>query len=182
MRNKTITTKKILEAQKFAFDNHGNKTYGNLPYASHLFLVVLFAQEYIDLIPEEDREAVIIACWLHDVREDAGISYNKIKALFGEKAAEIIYCVTNEDGRTREEKALKTYPKTAQNRLSVFVKLADRLTNTFYSKLNGSGKFQTYKKEFDHFYEMLYLENEYEPMWNYLKELVEYKEEIHEKS
>lgn len=175
-----ILTKSILAAQTYALKKHQHQIYGDdIPYSVHLFLVVSFAQQFARLyFKGENLECVIIACWLHDVREDLGVSYNEIKNLFGEEVAEIVYGVTNEDGRTREEKAIKTYPKTAKNRLSVFVKLADRLANTYYSKLNGSRMFKTYAKEYEYFYKILHVPGEYDAMWDYLKFIInEYKPE-----
>lgn len=165
-------TSNILAAQVYSLKQHMHKTYGeDIPYAVHIILVVSIIQKYLNLLPPEERETAIISGWLHDVCEDSGISYNEIKKIFGFKVAEVVGCVTNEWGRTRDEKAEKTYPKTASNRLAVFVKLADRLGNTQYSKMNGSGMFERYTKEFDYFCEILYLPGEYETMWKELAEL-----------
>lgn len=169
-------TKKILDAQVYALKAHEHKTYGEgIPYAVHVIFVVSIIQKFIHLIPEDEREDVICAAWLHDVREDHGVSYNEIKKLFGLRVAEIVYSVTNEDGRDREEKAIKTYPKTAKNRLSVFVKLGDRTANTLYSFMSKSGMYKKYVKEYDYFNEILYKEGEYEEFWNFLKEAVDKK-------
>ncbi len=165
-------TNKIIQAQKFAIEQHAHKQYGNdNPYSIHLIMVLMFVQQFIELIDESNVESVIIAAWLHDVMEDNGISYNEVKNLFGEEVAEIVGCVTNEWGRNRHEKALKTYPKTASNRLAVFVKLADRLANSTYSKLNKSSMFEKYSKEFPLFEQQLYKSGEYDSMWRTLKEI-----------
>lgn len=175
-----IITPRIVQAQVFALRQHAHKEYGdNIPYSVHLILVVSFIQEFIEFIPKEYRESVIIAAWLHDVMEDNGVSYNEVKNLFGKDVAEIVGCVTNEWGRDRHEKALKTYPKTANNRLSVFVKLADRLANSSYSRITGSSMFKKYFLEFDYFEKILYSQGEYEPMWNKLKEI--YSEDYEQK-
>lgn len=167
-----IVTEKIIRAQVFALKQHAHKEYGdNIPYSIHLIMVVSFIQKYIDLIPIDKQESVIVSAWLHDVMEDNGVSYNEVKKLFGEEVAEIVGCVTNEWGRDRNEKALKTYPKTAGNRLAVFVKLGDRLGNSTYSRMTGNSMFKTYFLEFDYFEKMLFSQGEYEPMWNELKEI-----------
>lgn len=171
-------TKNILDAQVYAFKELINKTYGyNVPYSVHLIHVVSVVQKFLHLIPPKHREAVIVAAWLHDVGEDAGISFNKIKKRFGEDVANIVYCVTNELGRNRSEKAIKTYPKTAENRLAVFVKLADRIANTSHSKMTYHPKentmYETYVKEFDYFYEILHNPGEYEEMWTYLESFID---------
>lgn len=162
----------ILKAQVFSLEKHRYKDYGKgVPYAVHVIFVVSIIQKYLHLLPGEDQEKAICGGWLHDTREDNGISYNEILKIFGFDIAEITYCLTNEDGRTRKEKAIKTYPKTAQNRLAVFVKLADRIANTSYSKMNGSDKFEQYASEFDYFKQILYIPNEYEQMWIDLAEI-----------
>jgi len=171
-------TKRILEAQVYALKTLEHKTYGEgIPYSVHLFLVVNIAYQFVQMFFDDKEliEDIIIATWLHDVREDAGISYNEIKQLFGERVAEMVYCVTNEDGRDRKEKAIKTYPKTAQNRHAVFVKLADRIGNTLYSQMNGSRMYKRYCEEYPYFREILHKEGEYGAMWNYLEVLANEK-------
>lgn len=169
-----ILTHEILNAQNYALKQHAHKEYGDgIPYSIHLILVVSFVQEFIHLIDATDQEKVITASWLHDIMEDNGISYNEIKKIFGKDVAEIVYCVTNESGRDRHEKALKTHPKTATNRLAVFVKLADRLANSTYSKLNSNSMYENYRKEFGLFEQQLYIPGEYESMWERLKSIYE---------
>ena len=170
-----ILTPRIVQSQTYALRLLQNKEYGDgIPYSVHLFLVVTYVHQFLALsnISRELWEDVIIAAWLHDVREDAGISYNEIKKLFGERVAEIVYSVTNEDGRSREEKAIKTYPKTAKNRFGVFVKLADRIANTVYSKMNQSSMFNRYAKEFEFFKTSLFEQGEYDAMWSFLDTIV----------
>jgi len=125
-------TKNILQAQVYSLEQHKHKTYGEgIPYAVHIIYVVSIIQKYLHLLPKNSQESAIIAGWLHDVCEDSGINYSEIKRLFGEEVAEIVHSVTNEWGRSRKEKFEKTLPKTASNRIGVFVKLADRIANIF---------------------------------------------------
>lgn len=167
-----ILTKNIISAQNYALKQHAHKEYGDgIPYSIHLILVISFVQEFIYLTPEHDHETIVVAAWLHDLMEDNGVSYNEVKKLFGKDVAEIVGCVTNEWGRDRHEKALKTYPKTATNKLAIFVKLADRLANSTYSKLNGSSMFEKYSKEYGLFEQQLRITNEYDPMWEKLEDI-----------
>lgn len=165
-------TKNILDAQIYALKQHAHKEYGeNVPYAVHLIYVVSVIQRHIGSLKKEDHEAVVIAGWLHDVCEDSGISYNEIKKLFGERVANIVGSVTNEWGASRNEKSSKTLPKTAQNRLGVYVKLADRIVNTSFSKMTGSSMYKKYCTEYEEFKKVLYASDEYESMWSELDEL-----------
>lgn len=166
-------TKNILDSQVYVFNQNSHKEYGDgIPYAVHLIYVVSIIQKYLHLLPEEFREPAVMAGWLHDSMEDHGDSYNKIKEKFGEPVAEIVFCVTNESGRTRKEKGEKTYPKTASNRVAVFVKLADRIANVSFGKMTKSSMYLRYCKEHDYFKKVLYLPGEYEEMWNDLTNLI----------
>lgn len=84
---------------------HANQTYDIYPYIYHIRQVMGIAESL------GYDESIIISCILHDVLEDTDISYNDIKKSFGIEVAEIVYNVTNELGRNRQESKMKTYPK-----------------------------------------------------------------------
>lgn len=152
--------------------NEINHKYGGyLPYAYHLRLVVSVAQKYISLVPEEDRELVIAACWLHDTLEDCHISYNDIKKTFGTDLAELVYALTNEKGRTRKDRANDAYYKGIRDtKYAVFIKLCDRFANALYSCMFGSSQFEMYKGEQSHFEKSL-RGAQYSQMWSDLNNL-----------
>ena len=58
-----------------------NHTYDGKPYSYHLQMVVNWAAEFIELIPEEDRADVYAACWLHDVIEYCRMTYNDVVSI-----------------------------------------------------------------------------------------------------
>ena len=166
-----MITKDTIKAQIYAFQKHAHQMYeDDVPYTVHLVLANMFCLKYIHLIPEDKRDIVIISIWIHDVREDLGISYNAIKNLFDVDVAEIVYNLTNNDGRTRKEKAINTYgPKISTNRFSVFGKLSDRLANVRYGLLHeANSMLETQAKEFDYMVEILYVPGEFDEMWNEL--------------
>lgn len=170
-----IITSKTIKSQIYSLEKHAHQSYEEgVPYSVHLILVSNFIQKYIHLIPKSAWEWVICAGWLHDVREDLGISYNKIKTTFGYEVAEMCYCLTNNDGRNRKEKAVNTYgPKTSTNRLALFCKLADRLGNVQYGILKPQGSMlETQASEFDYMVEVLYIKGEYDEMWNELADML----------
>ncbi len=172
-----MTTKKILDAQIFAFQIHANQFYGDpalkIPYTVHLSLAESKAQKYLYLLPEEDRETAIISIWLHDSREDQGQSYNDIKKLFEAKVAEVVYCLSNNDGRNRKEIAINTYgPKTSTNRIAVYDKLADRLANVEFGVHNASRMLKAQKEEFPYMVGVLYFPGEFDPMWADLADML----------
>lgn len=120
---------------------HANQQYDIYPYTFHLKQVANIAKNL------GYDESIVISCILHDVLEDTSLSYNDIKKAFGEEVAEIVYCVTDELGRNREERKSKTYPKIRSNWKAVVVKICDRIANAEQSKLYNPKLFNMYKLE-----------------------------------
>lgn len=168
--------------------NHMYDTY--LPYEFHLRMVANVAKQFEHLLDNEVdyftgkreydrgdditvtmRTACNLAAWGHDLIEDTRVSYNDVKEVLGQEAADIIYAVTNEKGKNRKERANDKYYEGIRNTPgAVFTKLCDRIANVQYSKMTGSRMFEMYKKENINF--MIQLgrmePNQYEPMFKYL--------------
>lgn len=140
------TEKHYREARMVSIQAHGNQTYDDIfPYHKHL-------DDVVDVLKRFGFSGkYIIAGYLHDIIEDTSLSYNKVKRYYGFEVAEMVYCVTDELGRDREEKKRKTLPKTAENPDAIILKLADRIAN-----LEHGGKIDMYLGEYKHFKEMLY--------------------------
>lgn len=169
--------------------NHFYDTY--LPYEFHLRMVAHVANQHIKLIEKSAEgdvqvvtESVILAAYGHDLIEDTRTSYNDVKSVLGEEAANIIYACTNEKGKNRKERANAAYYEGIRNTpCAVYVKLCDRIANVQYSKMTGSRMFEMYKKENRNFGESLGLRNHtayfpghiYFPLYAYLLELFESK-------
>lgn len=117
-------TSKLLECWDFASKHHKGQWYGDKPYMYHLKKVSDVA---LDL--KFTDESILMSCLLHDIIEDTEISYKDVKENFGEEVAEIVYCVTDELGRSRKERKSKTYKKIRNNPKSIVVKLCDRISN-----------------------------------------------------
>lgn len=91
----------------------------------------------------EDVPVLCFGAWFHDSIEDARLTYNDVKreaARLGlddaqaTLAAEIVYALTNEKGRTREERANdRYYAGIRTTPYAPLLKLADRLANLKYS-------------------------------------------------
>lgn len=107
---------------------HSNQTYDIYPYIYHIRQVVKIAEQL------GYDESIVIAAALHDTLEDTPLSYNDIKKAFGKEVAEIVYCVTDELGRNRNERKEKTYPKIQSNWKATVVKICDRIANVSQSK------------------------------------------------
>lgn len=145
-----------------------------LPYSYHLKLVNNFAKKFIYLLPDKNEARLAMAgTWAHDLIEDARITYNDIKDKFGEPLAEIVYCCTEEKGKSRYERhSQKFYDELKANKIAVFVKLCDIIANSCYSMTTNSSMFAKYKSEYDKTKMHLYRQ-EFMPMFAFLERLYE---------
>lgn len=126
---------------------HANQRYGVYPYMYHINQVIDIAEQFCY---EPD---IIISCALHDILEDTNLSYNDLKTYFNEDIAEIVYAVTDELGRDRNERKSKTYPKIKSNWRAIVVKMCDRIANIEHSKLYDPQLFGLYMREHKDFIE-----------------------------
>lgn len=122
-----------------------NQTYdGSHPYGFHLDMVVDSIYKYGHEVcaDEQDLLPLFFGAYYHDSIEDARQTYNDVKKAALQwmdkeqaiTAAEIVYALTNDKGRTRAERAGEHYYQgIRETPYAPFVKLADRLANTTYS-------------------------------------------------
>ena len=169
---------KVLEAEadilerirRSAHELHAsvNQLYGGgLPYAFHLDGVAEGVARYGGEVcrREEDVLPLMFGAWFHDSIEDARQTYNdtRKRALalgLDERqaflAAEIVYALTNDKGRTRAERAgEKYYAGIRSTPYAPLVKLADRAANVRFSvRRNAEDSLHmagVYREEFPHF-------------------------------
>ena len=146
-----------------------NQTYdGYLPYAFHLRLTASYALRFLPLLQldEAQGETVLAAAYFHDTLEDARLSYNDLTALLTRlkaehglrldvhAAAEAVYALTNDKGRTRAERAGDAYYQgIRETPFAPFLKMCDRLANLRYSTLwtPRQRMAQVYAEEMPHF-------------------------------
>ena len=168
--------------QQHTNTNHMYDKY--LPYSFHLRMVVQVFIDFKHLLKNvfitEDGNSltfndITLACYGHDLIEDTRVSYNDVKKELGQKAADIIYAVTNEKGKVRSERAnSKYYEGIRKTEGATFVKLCDRIANVQYGILTKSSQLEMYKKENIHFITSL-KGNDSHPlsvMFNYLTSLL----------
>lgn len=166
----------VSKARAYAILKHNgvNQKFDGHRYSFHLQGVYEVAKEFSDILPPQDVDEVLVACWVHDILEDTHETYNDIKKVLGEVAAEYSFALQNEKGRNRAERANAKYYAGIKNyRHATFIKLCDRIFNTRYSKEKGSSMFGKYKSEFPEFKSKLY-DGRYQELWNELEKL--YKE------
>lgn len=138
----------------------------NLPYGHHLSMVADAAIQYgYEVVNNEaDIIPVVFAAYFHDSIEDARLTYNDLVTIAGRfmtneqciTAAEIVYALTNDKGRTRKERAGEHYyAGIRETPYAPFVKLCDRLANMTYC-FNGTNDAnnhmqKVYASEWSHF-------------------------------
>lgn len=153
-----------------AVNQHYDKV---LPYSVHLDsaaeIVMRYAWEICD--EAEDILPIVFGAYMHDSIEDARLTYNDVtsiaRTIMNEKqaytAAEIVYALTNEKGRTRAERANdKYYEGIRSTPYAPLCKMADRLANVSYSTGHLSCKQKNmkdvYTREMRHFLKSLVVE------------------------
>mgnify|MGYP003476020056 FL=1 len=158
-----------------SYHREAGKNYSGYDYSLHIDGVLNVARKYIKLLPPSEHLTVYLAICFHDGIEDCGLSYNAVKDKIGEKAANIVYNVTNELGKNRQEKVSKTFPKIKACIYATFTKLCDRMGNIRFSYYIGdsTGMFKRYVKESPDFYKELHNSSHpFQPMWDELMKLV----------
>lgn len=166
----------IKKAMVYANKAHTGQMYGEVyPYAKHLEDVYNILIDFG--FSEADNLDLLVSSWLHDIIEDTCISYSDIKKEFNKDIAEIVYCITDELGRTRREKKEKTYPKMRSNPKAIALKVADRIANVRFSNSQSDSHTNMYKKEFKEFEFNLRLHNHIDAMWEYLEKLINKSED-----
>ena len=123
---------KYAEAYWFAADAHrGQSLPGtDLPYILHPALVSMEVIAALDLEPGHDEDLAVQCALLHDVIEDGGVSYERIKTEFDEAVARGVLALSKDEGL---EKDLQLEDSLRRIRLECreiwMVKLADRISN-----------------------------------------------------
>jgi (p)ppGpp synthase/HD superfamily hydrolase len=128
----------VSKIKHFSIKSHNtvNQKYGdNENYSVHLEMVGEFGETYLHLLPKDRQAFAHAGCYAHDRIEDCRENYNDLVKYCGVEVADIVYAVTDEKGRNREErKPKKLYDEMLYNTEAVFVKLCDRLANMKFSK------------------------------------------------
>lgn len=152
-----------------AFSLHervGQMYTAELPYSYHLQSVAdnVFQFGHLVCATQEDVLPLVFGAYFHDSIEDARLTYNdvfKTARSLGmtegqaRTAAEIVYALTDEKGRTRAERqSEKYYDGIRETPYAPFVKMADRVANMRFSFLSEKGNPRmkaVYREEFPDF-------------------------------
>lgn len=149
-----ITSDFVQKAKDYAIDCHNkvNHTYDGQPYSIHLNGVYNFAYQYQHLVDIDNRENFLAAAWCHDVIEDCRETYNDVLKATNKEVAELVYALTNEKGKTRDQRANdKYYSDMRLVKGAPLLKMCDRLANYNYSLMTNSRMADIYTNENDRF-------------------------------
>ena len=140
------------------------------PYGFHLDMVADSVFKYGHLVCQQEADILplFFAAYYHDSIEDARMTYNDVTRaarLFmnddqAYMAAEMVYALTNDKGRTRAERAGEHYYQgIRETPYAPFLKLADRLANITYSFTHSNPSNHhmkdVYREELPHFLEAI---------------------------
>ena len=166
----TATILAIRDAAWRLHESVNQKYDEHLPYGYHLNMVADAVMRWGNSVvtDESDILPLIFGAYFHDGIEDARLSYNDVvREASGfmnddqaRTAAEIVYALTNEKGRTRADRASDRYYEGIRSTpFAPFVKLCDRYANTLHSHSdllsNHQRMLRIYSGEWQHFIEMI---------------------------
>ena len=117
-------SEKVLEALRIAAEAHEEqRDKGGSPYILHPIRVA-------DMVETEDEKILAL---LHDTVEDAGISLDYIRSIYGDEIADALDHMSHRDGESYTD----YIGRVMENPLSARVKLADLRDNMDLSRLDG---------------------------------------------
>ncbi len=120
----------IYKAKNFAERVHASQVrkYSGEPYAAHLQEVAGYCAEV------GCRGEVVAAAWLHDAKEDQGVTDTQLRELFGNEVARLVDEVTDqsrpEDGNREVRKTIDRNHNGRASPDGKTIKLADLISNT----------------------------------------------------
>jgi len=121
---------KINELKSLVKKFHKN-TYGENPFIYHIEKVLLNLKKFgYGNILNDRIFKMMQAAILHDIIEDTEMTLEKLKEYVTTDVIDLVWRLTDEEGETRQEQKLATYPKIAEKNDAIIIKLADRISNT----------------------------------------------------
>lgn len=122
-----IAGQKLLIAKQFAEKIHAKQVrrYTNEPYCNHLAEVASLTREFGG---DETSQA---AAWVHDSREDQGVTKAEIEHLLGREVADMVEALSDlEEGNRATRKALSRMRLSKASAEVQTIKIADIISNT----------------------------------------------------
>lgn len=163
----------LRDVREFAAWAHREQQYDGRPYViGHLDRVVLT----LVLFNTMDLE-LLAAGYTHDTVEDTDVTVEELAGRYGTGVATLTDLVTDNktapNRRARQQATytrMRSHPDGSRARK---LKLADRIANVEASlRADGKSFFGMYRKEYDFFRAMLFVEEEHPEMWAHLDALM----------
>jgi len=133
MKQKKLWSQDLyLKAIRFAGEAHRNQKIPGteLPYIIHLSNVCMEVMTAVSLNNTENPDLAIQCALLHDTIEDAGITFDEIKSLFGKDVADGVLALTKNYELDKKLRMADSIERIKHQPREVWmVKLADRITN-----------------------------------------------------
>jgi (p)ppGpp synthase/HD superfamily hydrolase len=145
---------KYIRSLRFAAEAHNGQLFPgtDLPYVIHVTMV---AMEVIAALAHEDGldgDLAVQCALLHDVIEDAGVSFDQLSAEFGPEVADGVLALSKAIGLESKHEQMQDSLKRIKKQPSEIwiVKLGDRITNLQpppkkWYKIEG--KIESYREE-----------------------------------
>lgn len=99
----------MIDSREFAKEAHGEQMFGERPYMFHVDGVADIIKQVAK--DHEHFDILVDVAYLHDVPEDTNVTIEILRETFGYARSQAVHLLTDEDGRDRKERKLKTYQK-----------------------------------------------------------------------
>lgn len=132
MSNKLWSQDLYQKAIRFAGEAHGEQRIpgSDLPYVIHISNVCMEVMAAVCRGEADNPDLAVQCALLHDTVEDAGITFETIKKVFGKDVADGVQALTKNSGLEKKLRMRDSIERIKlQPREIWMVKLADRITN-----------------------------------------------------
>lgn len=146
-------------AMVFAINTHASlrHKYGSEPYSTHLHDVAMTCMCYRNTLSKtDDIDTALSVAWLHDIISDCGISKEELSFRFSEEISDCVALLSEPQGKSRKEYMTDYLSLISTNRISVFVKLSDRISNVWNCIKTKDRRIKMYQHEHGLFKSILY--------------------------
>jgi (p)ppGpp synthase/HD superfamily hydrolase len=147
----------VIQAAQFALDAHSGqrRKYNGRPYIFHPGRVASLAMIFL----EEPTQAILAACWTHDVIEDCGVTFEELEETLNREVANLVQELTNpsreSDAPRADRKKMDREHLAHVSDAAKLIKALDRLDNLWEME-GATGEFkELYAEESEALLEVL---------------------------
>ena len=121
-----------IRAYRFAAEAHLGQTVpgSDLPYVAHVTLVSMEVIAALEVESGRDGDLAVQCALLHDVIEDTAVTYERLRAAFGERVSLGVLALSKDENLDRSLQIRDSLSRIRQQPQEIWmVKLADRISN-----------------------------------------------------